>query len=184
MLEAASEKPSLFFCMFSRHLAFVILLLVFAATAESFPQNLTWPTCPNACGDLKDIPYPFGIGFDCSLSFRFEIDCQQTRGISTPVLKNLNLLELNISLPDSYSPGLIKISQPISYSHINCTANQRKDDPVDLKHSLFRYSKSRNYFVSGGCNTVALMADANTPWVVVGCKSSDGKGGRQSRPVL
>ncbi|KAI6697094.1 hypothetical protein NL676_017213 [Syzygium grande] len=157
-------------------MAFACIALVFAAAAESSPQSLTWPGCPDKCGNLTNIPYPFGIGLGCFLDPRFEIDCQQTHGISTPVLKNLSVVVLHIWLPSSSAPGLITVSQPILYSHLNCSTNQQNDAPVDLSasNSVFRYSQIHNYFVAGGCDSLALMAGTDTPRAVVGCMSSCG----------
>ncbi|XP_048127797.1 wall-associated receptor kinase-like 1 [Rhodamnia argentea] len=171
----ATPKPAL-------EMAFVMLVLLFAVNrsagaAESPPQSSAWPGCPDTCGNLTDIPYPFGIGPGCFLDPRYEIDCQRTHA---PVLKNLSVAVLDISLPNSSnSPGLIKVSQPISYSQLNCTTNQQNAAPVDLRasNSVFRYSQSQNYFVAGGCDSLALMAGINTPWAVVGCKSSCGING-------
>ncbi|XP_018731898.2 wall-associated receptor kinase-like 8 [Eucalyptus grandis] len=161
-------------------MAFVILLLDFAVLAESSPQSLAWPGCPDTCGNLTGIPYPFGIGPGCFLGPQFEIDCQRAYGISTPVLKNLSVVVLDISLPGSLdSPGLIKVTQPILFSHLNCSANQQNDAPVDLRASngRFRYSQIHNYFVAGGCESLTMMASTDTPRAVVGCKSSCGGNG-------
>ncbi|KAF8043553.1 hypothetical protein BT93_A1771 [Corymbia citriodora subsp. variegata] len=161
-------------------MAFVILMLDFAAAAESSPQSLAWPGCPDTCGNLTGIPYPFGIGSGCFLDPRFEIDCQRADGLSTPILKNLSVVVRDISLPDSSdSPGLIKVSQPILHSHLNCSANWQNDAPVDLRASngIFRYSQIHNYFVAGGCDSLAMMASVDNPRAMVGCKSScDGNG--------
>ncbi|KAF8029961.1 hypothetical protein BT93_E2394 [Corymbia citriodora subsp. variegata] len=154
-------------------MAFLVLVFFFPANrpadaADSPPQSLAWQGCPDTCGNLTNIPYPFGIGPNCFLDPLYEIDCQQNRGISTPVLKNYSVVVLDIQLPQSSnSPGIIKVSQPISYSHPNCTTNQQKVDPVDLMGSnrVFRYSRDKNYFVAGGCDNQALM-------VLDGCKSS------------
>ncbi|KAF8043610.1 hypothetical protein BT93_A1819 [Corymbia citriodora subsp. variegata] len=161
-------------------MAFVILMLDFAAAAESSPQSLAWPGCPDTCGNLTGIPYPFGIGSGCFLDPRFEIDCQRADGLSTPILKNLSVVVRDISLPDSSdSPGLIKVSQPILHSHLNCSANRQNDAPVDLRASngIFRYSQIHNYFVAGGCDSLAMMASVDNPRAMVGCKSfCDGNG--------
>ncbi|KAL3754910.1 hypothetical protein ACJRO7_002058 [Eucalyptus globulus] len=148
MLKPASKMP------------FVILVLAFAAAAESSPQSLALPGCPDTCGNLTHIPFPFGIGPNCFLAPQYEIDCQQTRGIYTPVLKNLSAFILPT-----------KVSQPIFYSHPNCTANQQNDPPVDLVHNngTFFYSRHRNYFVAKGCDSLALMVSAEA---VVGCNCS------------
>ncbi|KAF8029960.1 hypothetical protein BT93_E2393 [Corymbia citriodora subsp. variegata] len=162
--------------------AFLALALVFAANqpadaAQPPPQSLAWLGCPDSCGNLTNIPYPFGIGPGCFLDPWYEIDCQQTLGISTPVLKNLSVVVLDISLPqNSYSPGRITISQPILYSHPNCMTNRQNDTPVDLtgRNGIFRYALDRNSFVAGGCDNQALMVINDTPRKVVGCASSCG----------
>ncbi|KAK3446338.1 hypothetical protein EUGRSUZ_A02055 [Eucalyptus grandis] len=111
-------------------MAFLIVVLLFEANgssgaAESPPQSLAWPGCPDACGNLTDISYPFGIGPGCFLDPRYEIDCQ---GTNSPVPKNLSVVVLDVSLPgSSESPGLIRVSQPISYSHLNCSTNEQND---------------------------------------------------------
>ncbi|KAF8043552.1 hypothetical protein BT93_A1770 [Corymbia citriodora subsp. variegata] len=154
---------------------FVILVLALVLAAESSAQSLALPGCRDTCGNLTHIPFPFGIGTNCFLAPQYEIDCQQTHGISTPVLKNLSVEVLDISLPvSSYSPlspGLIKVSQPIFYSHPNCTTNKQNNPPVDLVHNngAFFYSRHRNYFVAKGCDSLALMVSAKA---VVGCNCS------------
>ncbi|XP_030460181.2 wall-associated receptor kinase-like 1 [Syzygium oleosum] len=158
--------------------AFFVLVLVFTANrsadaVEPPSRSLAWPGCPDTCGNLTNIPYPFGIGPGCFLDPQYETDCQQTSGISIPVLKNLSVVVLDIRLPQSsYSPGVIRVSQPISYSHLNCTTNQQ--NPVDLTRSFFWYSQHENFFVAGGCDTKALMSIYHTEGVVVECKSSCG----------
>ncbi|KAL3754915.1 hypothetical protein ACJRO7_002063 [Eucalyptus globulus] len=152
--------------------AFVILMLVLAADAESPSQSLALPGCLDTCGDLTDIPYPFGIGPGCFLAPGYEIDCQRTHNIFTPVLKHFSVVVLNISLPRSPSvPGLIKVLQPIFYSHPNCTTNQQSDPTSFLRDGdgAFYYSPSENYFVSGGCHSMAFMVSTGA---VLGCYSS------------
>ncbi|KAL3754916.1 hypothetical protein ACJRO7_002064 [Eucalyptus globulus] len=130
-------------------MAFLIVVLLFEANgssgaAESPPQSLAWHGCPDACGNLTDISYPFGIGPGCFLDPRYEIDCQ---GTNSPVPKNLSVVVLDVSLPgSSESPGLIRVSQPISYSHLNCSTNEQNDLGLDGR---------RQY-----------------PWAVVKCESS------------
>ncbi|KAI6705120.1 hypothetical protein NL676_008082 [Syzygium grande] len=163
--------------------AFFVLVLVFMANwsadaVEPPSRSLAWPGCPDTCGKLTNIPYPFGIGPGCFLDPQYEIDCQQTSGIFIPVLKNLSVVVLDIRLPkSSHSPGLIRVSQPISYSHLNCTTNQQNNTPVDLtrsSRSSFSYSERENVFVAGGCDTRALMSIYHTEGVVLECKSSCG----------
>ncbi|KAK3431419.1 hypothetical protein EUGRSUZ_E03300 [Eucalyptus grandis] len=162
-------------------MAFFIFVLVFAANrpadaAEPPRQSLAWPGCPDTCGTLTNIPYPFGIGRGCFLSPLYEIECRQSHNISTPVLKNFSVVLLDIQLPRLLgSPGLIKVSQPISYSHHNCTTNRQNDALMDYSmgnNSIFGYSRDDNYFVAGGCDNQALMVLDGNPGEVLGCKSS------------
>ncbi|KAF8043550.1 hypothetical protein BT93_A1768 [Corymbia citriodora subsp. variegata] len=158
-------------------MAFLILLLAFAASAESPPQSLALPGCLDTCGNLTNIPYPYGIGPGCFLAPWYEIDCQQTRGIPIPVLKNLSVVVSDIWLPDrpNYSPGLIKVRQPIWYSRDNCTTTQQNDAPVDLgaSNGIFNYSSSQNYFVAGGgSHSLALLTSTNYPVTTSVCQYS------------
>ncbi|KAL3740118.1 hypothetical protein ACJRO7_021407 [Eucalyptus globulus] len=148
---------------------FLALVLVFTANcsadaAQPPPPSLAWPGCPDACGHLTNIPYPFGIGHGCFLDPWYEIDCQQIQSISTPVLKKFGLVVSDVQLPkSSSSPGYIKVRQPISYSHPNRSTNQQ--------------TMPRNNFVAGGCDNQALMTISDTPGKVIGCKSSCGGDG-------
>ncbi|KAF8029660.1 hypothetical protein BT93_E2170 [Corymbia citriodora subsp. variegata] len=91
------------------------------------------------------------------------------------MLKNLSVVVLDIRLPrSSSSRGLIKINQPILYSHLYCTTNQQNIAPVDLRGSSYRYSQHDNQFVAGGGDTRALMDIQDAPGVVIECKSSRG----------
>ncbi|KAK3431472.1 hypothetical protein EUGRSUZ_E03106 [Eucalyptus grandis] len=145
------------------------LVLVFVASC------LAWPGCTDTCGNLTNIPYPFRIGHRCFLDPWYEIDCQRTGGISTPILENLGVVVLKIGLPESSNTlGHIRVSQPILYSNLNCTTNRQKDAPVDLRSSngVFRFSRNRNYFVAGSCDNQALMTTNDAAGNIVGCKSS------------
>ncbi|KAL3740116.1 hypothetical protein ACJRO7_021405 [Eucalyptus globulus] len=162
-------------------IAFFIFALVFATNgpadaAEPPRQSLACSGCLDTCGNLTGIPYPFGIGPGCFLSPPYEIECRHNHGIRTPVLKNFSFVVLDIQLPrHSGSPGLIKVSQPISYSHPNCRTNQQNDAPMDYSmgnNSIFGYSRDDNYFVAGGCDNQALMVLDGNPGEVLGCKSS------------
>ncbi|XP_030460184.2 wall-associated receptor kinase-like 1 [Syzygium oleosum] len=91
-----------------------VLVLVFAANrsadaAEPPPYSLACPGCLDTCGNFTNIPYPGGIGPICFLDPLYEINCQQTHGISALVLKNFSVVMLDIQLLQSLdSLGLIK----------------------------------------------------------------------------
>ncbi|PWA49619.1 wall-associated kinase family protein [Artemisia annua] len=71
--------------------AYHILLVTFLSlTATSIAVlNLAKPGCNDTCGKVR-IPYPFGIGANCSVNKWYTIDCNS----STPYLSALNNLEV------------------------------------------------------------------------------------------
>ncbi|KAF8043609.1 hypothetical protein BT93_A1818 [Corymbia citriodora subsp. variegata] len=176
-------------------LLFLLPMIAVAAAADEIagsPSLVALPNCTTTCGNLT-FPYPFGIGSGCFLDELYEIECYRG-GISTPVatLKNLmNVTVLNVSLPvpdDTGGPGgFIEVSQPVTYSSNlpNCTgraANGNSTMPLNLTGSSFMYSQTKNMFVSGGCNNLAIMVKLSMKSAVVGCRSAcagNGTGGQE-----
>ncbi|CAI9767178.1 unnamed protein product [Fraxinus pennsylvanica] len=52
----------------------MFFLLSLAVAQPSNSTNNTIPGCQSSCGNV-DIPYPFGIGLNCSLNSDFNINC-------------------------------------------------------------------------------------------------------------
>ncbi|KAF3338483.1 wall-associated receptor kinase 1-like protein [Carex littledalei] len=63
---------------------FLLLFLQFKRI-ESLKNTIALPGCPENCGRIP-IPYPFGIGPNCSLSEEFNINCNELYidGTSSP----------------------------------------------------------------------------------------------------
>ncbi|KAM7481464.1 hypothetical protein LguiB_006047 [Lonicera macranthoides] len=70
---------------------------------------MTKPGCPYRCeGDNTTVPYPFGIGADCALDDSFVITCLNLTGKTTPYIKKLVLVLLEVIV----DYGQVRVSNP------------------------------------------------------------------------
>ncbi|GLU21937.1 hypothetical protein SLE2022_380430 [Rubroshorea leprosula] len=94
-------RPSPFF-------AFLVLLMIESAVGHH-PSK---PGCPDHCGNVSFIPYPFGIGTGCYLSKWFEVTCDGNFTPPRPFLANGSIEVLYFSL----DPSVLGVKLPtISY---------------------------------------------------------------------
>lgn len=118
--------------------------------------------CKRQCGNVE-IPYPFGIGMNCSMPAGFDVTCQPDQnGFSKPFIDGLELLD--ISLTNS----TIRVLNPITtYCYndttskqlmLNGTITMRSDTD---RNSPFRFSEIRNKFTVIGCDTLGLIGNNN-----------------------
>ncbi|KAH6771538.1 hypothetical protein C2S52_016341 [Perilla frutescens var. hirtella] len=113
--------------------------------------------CPEKCGNVI-IPYPFGIGSECSANSSFTIICQQnSTNPPIPLLNGMNVEVINILLT-----GAITVNQPIS--PVNCSNIQKIGSlPISYKGSPFTISTHYNTLVILGCmNSVWLRPNETT----------------------
>uniref|UniRef100_A0A0E0EV95 Wall-associated receptor kinase galacturonan-binding domain-containing protein n=1 Tax=Oryza meridionalis TaxID=40149 RepID=A0A0E0EV95_9ORYZ len=99
--------------------------------------------CPDRCGDV-DIPYPFGIGPNCSRGDGFDIACNTTNSTGAEA--------------DGVPAAGGELMLPVAYMCYNSSGNVTKqfDGDVELNNEgVYRISDERNMFVVIGCNTVA-----------------------------
>jgi len=146
----------------------LLLLAANYAPAIAIPS----PQCQKQCGNVE-IPYPFGIGVNCSLSVDFNISCQVQEGISKPF--NGDFEVLNISLSDSTMRVLNYI---VTYCY-NATSNDMEVggySKFDARDTPYRFSDVHNKFTVIGCNTLAYIFDSDNDTVLQsGCVSTCGK---------
>ncbi|GKB57704.1 ribonuclease H-like domain, reverse transcriptase, RNA-dependent DNA polymerase [Tanacetum coccineum] len=90
--------------------------------------NYAKPGCNDTCGKVR-IPYPFGIGANCSVNKWYTIDCNS----STPYLSALNHLEVL---------GVDLENQTITVNMQKLSVCSQTTKSVDLGSSPFLYSKS------------------------------------------
>ncbi|KAJ4747125.1 Wall-associated receptor kinase 2 [Rhynchospora pubera] len=128
------------------------LLLIWPARTEiAESANTALPGCSDSCGGVA-IPYPFGIGPNCSMSEVFEVSCNTINRSSTPYWGDFVVLDINLSL------GQVRTSIPISYQCYNSKTKEVEDSDWWLSvDPPFRYDHERNKFVVIGCDTLAFV---------------------------
>ncbi|KAK1293850.1 Wall-associated receptor kinase 2 [Acorus calamus] len=129
------------------------------------------PGCQDSCGALMSVPYPFGIGENCSRE-GFTLDCRQTDQGPALYLSKGNMIEVTyISLP--------KAQIIISSSDVGQDCYDRSGSRVthyqpslSLKDSPYIFSDTENTFTVLGCDTYATISDTsiNTSFQT-GCSS-------------
>ncbi|GMY19325.1 wall-associated receptor kinase-like 8 [Fagus crenata] len=146
------------------------LLLLTYELAEAAPPLIAKPKCISSCGNVNEIPYPFGIGHGCYMNRSFEIVCNGSDSSRKAFLPSIDkeVLEINISDPSrSDGPGLVRVNMPI-ISSSNCNGS-RSGGGVNMTGSPFYFSSSWNTFIAVGCDNMAIMTGIDP--VVTGCKS-------------
>ncbi|KAJ3680203.1 hypothetical protein LUZ60_016481 [Juncus effusus] len=155
--------------MFINIIPFAILMLQFLLLMQLTTADqsiISKPDCPEKCGEVM-IPYPFGIGPNCSLQ-GFQISCNKTSyGTYTPLFLNQTLL--NVSLP----LGQFHVNNPISSQ---CYNNTIKNDSYNdwewnFYSSPFQFNHEKNKFTVIGCDTLAYLHIYGSSWYWGGCVS-------------
>uniref|UniRef100_A0A0E0HYS3 Protein kinase domain-containing protein n=1 Tax=Oryza nivara TaxID=4536 RepID=A0A0E0HYS3_ORYNI len=115
------------------------------------------------CGDV-DIPYPFGIGPNCSHGVGFEIECN-TRNGSSDLVPTLAATSLSIMQNLSVeSPPMAKVMLPVAYQcYDDPTKTQDFNGEVELnKTGVYGISDELNMLVVLGCNTMVYTKNGNS----------------------
>nr|CAB3496628.1 unnamed protein product [Digitaria exilis] len=131
-------------------LLLLLLLIITLATAPSVDvaDGQALPGCQATCGTVS-IPYPFGIGANCS-RVGFEIACND----STPFLSGTGYKVLNLSLAASGA----RLELPIAWTCYNRSGNPlpESEAPVSFNpQGVYRISDAHNQLVVIGCDVTA-----------------------------
>ncbi|XP_051146182.1 wall-associated receptor kinase-like 5 [Andrographis paniculata] len=134
----------------------VIIAFVSRNATVALSISLSKHGCQEKCGNVV-IPYPFGIGSECSANSSFTIVCKSSTYPPTPILSSIDNLEvLEISIE-----GTLIVNQPVS--PLNCSYNGSKQHsilPISLGGSPFYISSRYNSMVNLGCGkTVWLLTN-------------------------
>ncbi|XP_058202994.1 wall-associated receptor kinase-like 8 [Rhododendron vialii] len=140
----------------------IIILLLWLTTAESVAEYpLAKPGCQERCGNI-DIPYPFGIGPNCSIADGFAVICNHSSNPPKPFIKIINLEVLQISLSES----TVQVNNPVITS--NCPGRANGKD-VYFFSTPFTFSDTHNRFTAMGCNNLALLVRGSN--IITACMS-------------
>ncbi|XP_062164926.1 wall-associated receptor kinase-like 10 [Alnus glutinosa] len=136
-----------------------------------------------SCGNLSNIPYPFGIGVleiiylvffqgaGCYLDRWFEVVCMNdSSGSPKPFLSSFGLEVLNISsIEGAYDSGssTVRVNYP---TFSTCTNSSSRKQNVELANSSFIFSQFHNIFVAMGCDNSASMRSSDNG-SMIGCMS-------------
>ncbi|KAK1410802.1 hypothetical protein QVD17_37342 [Tagetes erecta] len=143
---------------------FSLIFLLLTPTLIATREDYTLTGCNDTCGNNVIIPYPFGIGADCSINPWYIVECSS----STPYLPALNYLEvLGVNLEDQ----IVIVNTPTTNS--NCQnpgqKNNTQSTSIDLGNTPFLFSKLHNKFVFEGCGNGVMIDNGN---VLTGCSTS------------
>lgn len=152
--------------------------LYYCGSATAAPSS----ECQRQCGDVQ-IPYPFGIGKNCSLTGDFDVTCQPDQhGVSSkPFIGDRELLDISLS------SSAVRVLNPITaycYNdtwHMNSANIQQINDSLSLISTVgncppFLFSSTRNKFTVIGCNTLGLIgSNNNVSDYMSGCVTTCGR---------
>ncbi|KAJ0485184.1 putative protein kinase RLK-Pelle-WAK family [Helianthus annuus] len=118
--------------------------------------------CNDTCGNNVTIPYPFGIGADCSVNEWYVVECKS----STPYLSALNHLEvLRVDLNNQ----TVILNTPRISNCQNSVQNMSQIMSIDLHGSPFLFCSYYNRFLFNGCGNAVMMENRS---VLTGCSTS------------
>ncbi|CAL9148082.1 unnamed protein product [Musa hybrid cultivar] len=128
----------------------LMLPLVGAAASAAGPL----PGCRTRCGEI-DVPYPFGIGPNCSRE-GFSLDCNTTDdGLEKLFVFNVEITDISLPL------GQTRMLNGISWQCYNVSNNSTYSNTwhLNLVGTPYRFSDVHNKFTVIGCETLAYIGD-------------------------
>ncbi|KAK1289777.1 Wall-associated receptor kinase 2 [Acorus calamus] len=137
----------------------VLLLHQFLCPTPSVASQAK-PGCQDTCGNLTNIPYPFGIGPNCYRDQGFAIDCNSTDHGSVPYLSGGNILINDIYLLTGEMNVSTVLALDCYYNYGNQTITNNSGSFANLwSDRTYTFSDSRNKFTVLGCDTRAYFTD-------------------------
>nr|CAD1843729.1 unnamed protein product [Ananas comosus var. bracteatus] len=131
---------------------FLIQLLVMQLASASAPSNAL-PGCQQHCGDVE-VPYPFGIGPNCSMKAGFTLNCTSSNGTHKPFLNDVEFMSISLSLGQAHIFNRVSAQ---CHDAASGTMTYNKSWPINLTASPFRFSNTLNKFTTVGCHTAAFV---------------------------
>ncbi|CAI9271228.1 unnamed protein product [Lactuca saligna] len=139
-----------------------LLILISLTATVTKAERISKKGCNDRCGEIS-IPYPFGIGTNCSLNKWYNIDCNS----STPYLSALNNTEvLSVNSEDGYRSGAVTVKVSTTF---DCVRSVQHSTPVLSNESPFYISTLANKLFVEGCGINADLMVEKT--IVASCST-------------
>ncbi|GJU06160.1 kinase RLK-Pelle-WAK family protein [Tanacetum coccineum] len=135
------------------HFLLLVILLSLTTTSVAVPKYAK-TGCKDTCGNVS-IPFPFGIGGNCSVNKWYTVECNSSKPYLSALIPHLEVVGVDLE------NQTVTVNMP---AISNCSSQTKS---VDLGTTPFMYSKSQNKFVAQGC-VLAVMMDNNGS-VLTGC---------------
>ena len=135
------------------------------------PMPAPRPECPSMCGDVH-IPYPFGIGINCSWPGTeengFTVTCNNSFSPPRPYQGSFEIISITLEACELrvFSPGASQICYNSS-NHFESISWR-----FDFAVPPFLISQMRNTFTAIGCNTLAFLDGGEGGSYFTGCITS------------
>ncbi|KAF5183169.1 Wall-associated receptor kinase, partial [Thalictrum thalictroides] len=130
---------------------FLLLILVFSlmiASATAINGNQTKPGCELYCGNIT-VPYPFGMGKECSIDEWANINCSTAFSPPKPFIGNIEVIE--------FSQNEVRLKNLVATSCYNASGFLNGfTSSFYLSGTPYRFSSTKNKFTVLGCNITGL----------------------------
>ncbi|KAL5729297.1 hypothetical protein ACHQM5_002270 [Ranunculus cassubicifolius] len=141
------------------------LMISLAIAAEN--RSETKPGCQAKCGNVN-IPYPFGIGANCSIEIWANVNCNTTFDPPRPFIYDVEIAEFSLTE--------VRIKNSIGTSCFNQTGFRLSLIPsrLSLYGTPYTFSSTKNKLTAVGCDTF-VIADLDNAAYTSGCTTSCNK---------
>ncbi|MFS8009208.1 putative wall-associated receptor kinase, galacturonan-binding domain-containing protein [Helianthus anomalus] len=136
---------------------FQILILILITTSSTEDLDYAKEGCNDTCGDVR-IPYPFGIGANCSVNKWYVVECNS----STPYLSAFNNIEV-------LGVGLEKQTVTVNVSVTSSCPTSNLIPSINLGESPFVFSRLHNTLTVEGCGHAVILDEGK---VITGCSTT------------
>ncbi|KAK2976036.1 hypothetical protein RJ640_029909, partial [Escallonia rubra] len=156
------------------HLVLGTMLFLWLTKASAEPVSLVKPNCQDKCGNIT-IPYPFGIGTNCSANETFMITCNTSFNPAKPFITSINMEVLEISLR-----GTVRVVNPQdanlsrgSLSFSDSYGDGRFMPVLDWTNRTYGSSCGTNAFCIYDSACVCNKGYEGNPYLPDGCQDVD-----------
>ncbi|GKD56609.1 wall-associated kinase family protein [Tanacetum coccineum] len=139
----------------SCHFLLLVILLSLTTTSVAVPRYAK-TGCNATCGNVR-IPFPFGIGANCSVNKWYTVECNSSKPY-LPALNNLEVVGVDLG------------NQTVTVNIMRKISDCSRTESMDLGMTPFLYSRLQNKFVVEGCGHAVMVDDHGS--VLTGCSNT------------